>query len=273
MTTPEQNRAIAKEAYIYGFPMVDSYRIQHAYFIDEQSPEYKGGWNEIHNTARVFTPADKAVQTPNSDTPYSMLGMDLRAEPQVLSLPRVDPGRYYSVQFVDAYTQNFDYLGSRTTGNGGGTYLIAGPGWAGEKPQGIDAVIRADTQLALGVFRTQLFGPDDLDNVIRVQAGYQIQPLSAFLGQPPPPPAPVIDFVKPLNPEQQKTDPRFFEVLNFVMEFAPTLPSERQLRERFATIGIGPDGSFDADAMDSGATRRDKGRNGRRLGRGRCAQG
>ncbi|HEY6648709.1 MAG TPA: DUF1254 domain-containing protein, partial [Mycobacterium sp.] len=79
--TPEQARAIAKEAYIYGFPIVDNYRVQYSYFVNKQDPEYKGGWNEIHNTPRVYTPEDKAVQTPNSDTPYSMLGADLRAEP------------------------------------------------------------------------------------------------------------------------------------------------------------------------------------------------
>jgi hypothetical protein len=62
-------RAIAKEAYVYGFPMVDSYRIQHAYFVDTKNPEYKGPWNQIVNTPRVYTPADTAIQTPNSDTP------------------------------------------------------------------------------------------------------------------------------------------------------------------------------------------------------------
>src|SRR5438045_1049311 len=76
--TPAEARAIAKEAYIYGFPMVDSYRVQHAYFVDTRNPEYRGAWNVVHNTARVFTPEDKAVQTPNSDTPYSMAGLDLR---------------------------------------------------------------------------------------------------------------------------------------------------------------------------------------------------
>src|SRR5678810_490961 len=72
--TPEEARAIAKEAYIYGFPMVDNYRIQYAYYVDAADKEYKGGWNEVHNIARVYTPEDKAVQTPNSDTPYTMIG-------------------------------------------------------------------------------------------------------------------------------------------------------------------------------------------------------
>jgi hypothetical protein len=69
--TPDQARAIAKVAYVYGFPMVDNYRIMYSHFVNKDDPEYKGGWNEIHNTARVYTPQDTAVQTPNSDTPYS----------------------------------------------------------------------------------------------------------------------------------------------------------------------------------------------------------
>ena len=247
---PDQARAIAKEAYIYGFPMVDNYRVQYAYFVNKQDPEYKGGWNEVHSTARLFTPEDKAVQTPNSDTPYSALGADLRAEPLVLTVPPIEQDRYYSLQFVDGYTYNFGYVGSRTTGNGGGKYLLAGPGWQGEKPEGINEVIRSDTDLAFVVYRTQLFGPSDLESVKKIQAGYQVQPLSVFLNQPPPPPAPPIDFVPPLTPDQQKTSPQFFEILGFAMRFAPTLPSEQDLRARFATIGIGPDGTFDADELD-----------------------
>ena len=187
---PEQARAIAKEAYIYGFPMVDNYRVQYSYFVDKEDPEYKGGWNEIHNTARVYTPEDKAIQTPNSDTPYSAVGADLRTEPLVLTVPPIEQDRYYSLQFVDGYTYNFAYVGSRTTGNGGGKYLLAGPNWKGDKPEGVNEVIRSDTDLAFVLYRTQLFGPSDLDNVKKIQAGYQVAPLSVFLNQPPPAPAP-----------------------------------------------------------------------------------
>ena len=126
--TAEEARAIAKEAYIYGFPMVDSYRIQHAYFVDTTNPEYKAPWNQLNNIARVYTPADTAIQTPNSDTPYSMIGMDLRAEPMVLTVPEIEKDRYFSIQFIDAYTFNFDYIGSRTTGNDGGTLVGRRPG-------------------------------------------------------------------------------------------------------------------------------------------------
>jgi hypothetical protein len=247
--TPEQARAIAKEAYIYGFPIVDNYRVQYGYFVNKQDPEYKGGWNEIHNTARVYTPEDKAVQTPNSDTPYSMLGADLRAEPLVLTVPPIEQDRYYSLQFVDGYTYNFAYVGSRTTGNGGGKYLLAGLNWKGNKPEGINEVIQSDTDLALVVYRTQLFGPSDIDSVKKIQAGYQVQPLSAFLNQPAPAPAPPIDFVPPLTSDQEKTSPQFFDILNFALRFAPVLPSEKDLRDRFATIGVAPNGDFDADKL------------------------
>jgi hypothetical protein len=247
--TPEQARAIAKEAYIYGFPMVDNYRVQYAYFVNKEDPEYKGGWNEIHNTARVYTPEDKAIQTPNSDTPYSAVGADLRAEPLVLTVPPIEQDRYYSLQFVDAYTYNFAYVGSRSTGNGGGKYLLAGPNWKGDKPEGINEVIRSDTDLAFVLYRTQLFGPSDIDQVKKVQAGYRVQPLSGYLNQPPPAPAAAIDFVPPLTPDQQKTSPQFFEILSFALRFAPTLPSEKDLRARFETIGIGPEGNFEADKL------------------------
>jgi hypothetical protein len=177
----DQVREIAKQAYIYGFPMVDNYRIQYSYFVDKQDPDYKGAWNEIHNLARVATPADTAIQTPNSDTPYSFVGADLRAEPLVLTIPPVEAGRYFSVQFIDAYTYNFAYVGSRTTGNGGGKYLLTGPSWHGDKPAGITEVIQSDTEFAFVAYRTQLFSPDDLDNVKKVQDGYGVQTLSAFL--------------------------------------------------------------------------------------------
>src|SRR5687767_11063706 len=170
--SPAEARAIAKEAYIYGFPMVDNYRIQYSYFVDRQNAEFKAPWNQIRNIPRVYTPADTAIQTPNSDTPYSFVGMDLRAEPMVLTVPPIPKERYFSIQLIDAYTFNFDYIGSRATGNEGGSYVVAGPKWKGETPKGVKKVIRSETEFVFAVYRTQLFKPDDLDNVKKVQAGY-----------------------------------------------------------------------------------------------------
>ncbi len=247
--TPAEARAIAKEAYIYGFPMVDSYRIQYAYYVDRNNPEFKASWNEIRNVPRVFTSEDRAIQTPNSDTPYSFAGLDLRAEPIVLTIPPIEKSRYFSVQMVDSYTHNFAYLGSRATGNDGGRFLIAGPGWKGAKPNDVKELIRSETELVLAFYRTQLFKPDDLENVEKVQAGYQVQTLSQFLGEPAPAAAPKIEFLKPLTPEQQKTSPEFFNLLNFVLRFCPTHPSEKALMARFAKLGIGAGRTFDAGKL------------------------
>ncbi|MBB4297451.1 MULTISPECIES: DUF1254 domain-containing protein [Rhizobium] len=247
--TAAEARAIAKEAYIYGFPMVDHYRIQYAYFEDSKNPEYKAPWNTLVNTPRVYTPADTAIQTPNSDTPYSWLGADLRAEPLVLTVPHIEKERYFSIQFIDAYTFNFAYAGTRTTGNDGGSFLLAGPNWKGEKPEGVKDVIRSETEFVFAAYRTQLFNPEDLDNVKKVQAGYKVEPLSAFLGQPAPAAAPAIDFIKPLTPDEEKTSLEFFNILNFTLQFCPTDPSETELMARFAKIGIGAGKTFDASAL------------------------
>lgn len=243
--TPQEMRAIAKEAYVYGFPMVDMYRIENAYAVNKDSGQYLGDWNQIHSIARVFTPADTTVQTPNSDTPYSFLATDLRTEPLVLTVPPTEANRYFSLQFIDSYTYVYDLIGSRTTGSGGGTYLLAGPGWEGEQPAGVDKVIRTDTDFGLVLYRTQLFNPADLDNVKKIQAEYTVQPLSAFQQTPAPAPAPPVDFIAPLTPDEEKTSLDFFKVLSFTLKYAPVKPEEKELRDRFAKIGIGPDGDFD----------------------------
>src|SRR5438477_1667721 len=247
--SPAEARAIAKEAYIYGFPIVDNYRIQHAYWMDKTNPEYKGPFNQIWNATQPFSPADKAIQTPNSDTLYSFIGADLRSEPLVLTVPAMEKERYFSVQLIDYYTFNFDYIGTRTSGNGGGSFLLAGPGWKGATPKGVKKVFRCETELAFPTYRTQLFDPADIENVKKVQAGYKVQPLSAFLGQPAAKAAPAIDFIKPLTPEEEKTSPEFFNILNFVLQFCPTVPSEKALMARFAKIGVGAGKTFDASKL------------------------
>ena len=219
--TPKEAQAIAAEAYVYGFPLVDNYRVMSSYFVDRKSPEYKGPPNHIYNTARVYTPADKAIQTPNSDTPYSFAWLDLRTEPVVLTLPPIEKDRYYSVQLVDLYTFNFAYLGTRATGNNGGKFLIAGPDWNGTAPAGIDKVIRAETQFVFALYRTQLFNPADIGNVEKIQAGYGLEMLSAFAKTEPPPPAPDIEFIKALTPAEERNTLDFFNILNFVLQYCP----------------------------------------------------
>ena len=238
----EEVKAIAEEGFIYGLPIVMNYGVMYEYIVDRNSGQWKAPFNEIYNEARVFTPKDTAIPTPNSDTPYSLLWMDLRAEPMVLSVPAVPKPRYYSVMLVDGNCFNYGYIGSRATGTEPGDYLVVGPGWKGEKPAGIKQVFQASTQYSLAVYRTQLFNPGDLDNVKKIQAGYKAQPLSAYLKQPAPPSAPAVSFPK-FDKELVKTT--FFEYLDFALQFAPPGPEEAAIRARLARIGIGPGKTFD----------------------------
>ena len=247
--TPTEARTIAKDAYIYGFPLVDNYRIQYSYFEDRRNPEFKAPWNQIYNNERVYTPDDKAVQTPNSDTPYSYIGADLRAEPLVITVPPIEESRYFSLQFIDQYTFNIAYVGSRATGNDGGSFLLAGLRWKGAIPDGITSVIQSETDFVFVLFRTQLLNPADIENVKEIQAGYEAQTLSQFLGTPAPAAAPAIAFVKPLSPAEQRTSLEFFRLLNFVLQFCPVHPSETELMARFASLGIGAGKTFDAQEL------------------------
>ncbi|MFN8554402.1 MAG: DUF1254 domain-containing protein [Candidatus Obscuribacterales bacterium] len=236
------HKDIYQEAYVYGFPMLMNYGIMHAYFVDRKSGQFKAPFNTIYNEARVFTPKDTAVVTPNSDTPYSFVGMDLRAEPLVLSVPKVEKGRYYVIQLIDMYTFNYGYIGSRSTGNEGGHYMVAGPNWKGKTPPGIKQVFHCETQFGLAGYRTQLMGPDDMPNVVKVQSGYKVQTLSQYLKQPPPKAVPAVDF-PPFTKEDMKTP--FPKFLNFVLQFCPPVKEETALRARFASVGIEAGKPFD----------------------------
>ena len=242
---PTMVRSIAKDAYIYGVPMVAQYAVIHAFSIDKGNPQYKGPFNSILNIARVFTPEDTAFVTPNSDTPYSFAILDLRAEPQVITIPKMDNNRYFVFQLMDLYTFNFAYIGSRTTRNDGGTYLIAGPGWNGEVPANISKVFRAETQFVSVVGRTQLFNPEDLPNVKNIQAAYKVQPLHEFLKTPAPPSPPPLNWPQPITRAEQ-TSPAFFDQMAYLLQFClPPHPSEVDLRKQFEGIGILPGKPFD----------------------------
>jgi hypothetical protein len=215
----KEAQQIAKEAYIYGVPMVTVYSTLYEFSVDKGNPQYKGPFNSILNVARVFTPDDTAFVTPNSDTP------------------------------LDLYTFNFDYVGSRRTGNDGGDFLIAGPGWKGPTPKGIKKVIRSETQLVNVVGRTQLFNPGDLDNVKKIQAGYKLQPLSQYLGKSAPPPAPEVQWIKPMVPAEQSKSLEFFNQLAFLLQLTSVNPAETALRKRFDSIGIVPGKPFDTASL------------------------
>jgi hypothetical protein len=247
MINASDARAIAKEAYVYGFPMAANYRTMDTQAIDTTSKDYRGNFNTVYSSKSVATPEDKFVVTPNSDTPYSYLWMDLRAEPLVVTMPKIEPNRYYTAQLIDLYTFNFAYLGTRAYGSDGGRFLIAGPGWNGETPKDVKAVIRCETQFAYALFRTQLFNAADLPAVNKIQDSYHAEPLSKFLRQPAPAGAAAVNWPKPADITVQSAD--IFPVVNFLLQFCPSNPAEKDLLARFAKLDIGPGKNFNLSSF------------------------
>ena len=234
--------AIAEAGFIYGLPIVMSYAAMYEHAVDRQSKTFKAPFNRIRNEGRAFTYRDVDVNLPNNDTPYSVAWMDLRAEPIVLSVPEVDSNRYYSIMLRDGNFYSYGYIGSRATRNVAGDYMVAGPDWNGETPSDIKDVFRSSTQFSIALYRTQLFNPDDIENVRKVQAGYRLEPLSRKRQQSPPSPARTINFQRI---KRERLRRNFFQHLAFAMQFAPTQFIESDAHANLAKLGVGPGKTFD----------------------------
>jgi len=240
MLTPTNITNLVAEAFLYGLPIVMNYGIMYQFAVDTNSAQYKAPFNHMARSNATLTYRDTAVVTPNADTPYSVLWMDLRAEPLVLSVPDIDHSRYYAVQLVDLNTYNYGYIGSRTTGNGAGKYLVAGPRWRDVVPPGINGSFYSATFFSLALYRTQLFNSSDIDNVIAVENGYTFQTLSAYLGQPPEnthPLPPFMPFSGSFNVSY------FFDLLDFALKYMPRPEWQRyelDMRARLVDIGARP---------------------------------
>jgi hypothetical protein len=229
--------AIAREAMVFAYPMLFNYRTIWEQTQDHPGASFIGGFNRYRHYTRSYTAADTDIVTPNNDSPYSWAWFDVRREPVVLRVPKVGTDRYYVVQMFDLFTFNFAYVGVRATGFEAGDYLIAGPRWEGEIPDGIVDVLRPETQLAGTLTRTALFGSEDMPNVRAIQHGYGIQPLSEYAGLRPPPPVPAPVF--PVWDEQRALSSGFVGYLNFLLAFVEPHPSERDLYTRLTGIGVG----------------------------------
>ena len=234
--------AMAEAGFIYGLPIVTSYAVMYEQAVNRHSGHFKATFNQIKNEDRIFSSNDANVVLPNNDTPYSFVWMDLRADPIVFSVPAINAKRYYSITLRDGKFYNYGYIGSRATGSGAGSYLVAGPDWNGEAPSGIKKVFRSSTQFSLAFFRTQLIDPDDIENVRNVQAGYKLEPLSNYTQQVPPKPAQPIDFPTIRKSLLRKN---FFQHLAFALQFAPAQFIEADAVASLANLGVGPGKTFD----------------------------
>jgi len=245
-TTASTSKTIASDAWIYGYAMLYNYRTMFQQAVDPSFPGYIGGFGRFRHYSRGFTPADADIVTPSNDTPYSWAWLDLRAEPWVLSVPAID--RYYVLQWFDLYTHNFAYVGSRATGSGAGNYLFAGPNWKGDVPKAITKVLRSETDFIGTLTRTSWTGPEEKEALQATQAQYRLTPLSEFAGTKAPPPAPGLAF--PAWDEARANSADFISYLNFLLQFCPMPDAEKDLRARFAKIGIGAGRVFDPATLD-----------------------
>jgi hypothetical protein len=247
--SPQQAKALAKEAYIYGYPMLMGYRSLYYTVIDQKSPGYRSGLNEITHDRRPADDTRKDVVSMNADTPYSMFALDLRSEPMVVSVPAIKD-RYYVFQFIDLFTHNFAYIGTRATGTDAGDYLFVGPDYKGEIPVGkFKKVFHVESQIATGIGRTQLFGSKDLPNVIKIQDKYKLTSLSRFLGTPPAAKAPEIKWTA-LNPKDFE-DVNFIKYLNLYLNLVkPFNKEDAGDIARFEKIGIKPGADFESSQLN-----------------------
>ncbi|MGJ7517614.1 DUF1254 domain-containing protein [Pseudomonas baetica] len=240
-------RAIAQEAWMYAYPMLMHYQTLEKQVLHPAAPEYVGGFNRFRHYSQLYTPSNREIVTPNNDTPYSWAWLDLRSEPQILSVPAVDDDRYYVHQLVDQYTHNFAYVGVLSTGREAGDYLIAGPDWQGPVPAGIKAVLRSETEIVMILGRTGLKDVDDLAAVRALQQQYRLRALHEYVGGPAPVAAPAIAW--PAWDSKTGLGLDFIAVLNQILTLCPTPPSEQAMRARFARIGIVPGQGVDEAAM------------------------
>ena len=255
--TPTEASAIAEEAYIYAFPMMESYRTMYLQAVDRTAPGYGAPFNQFAHKNELLGPEFKDIVRPNNDTMYSFAWLDLRAQPVVITVPEIKD-RYYSVQLVDMFTHNFGYIGTRATGTEAGSYVIAGPQWEGTKPGDAKGVFRSESNFVYCIIRTEVDGPDDAAAVVELQKQYRVTTMNVFLGRSRVPVAAGITF--PAYDLRKAKSAEFIDLLNFLLTQVVIVPAEQELMSRFAEIGIRP-GALSAslalppellDAIDSG---------------------
>ena len=233
------------QAYVYGFPLVYLTELRHKWATDKASHPYTMP-NHLYHFRTVADDTYKDGGSPNTDTLYSWGFMDLSKEPVVISHPDMGD-RYFAFEMADMYSDNFGYIGKRTTGSQAGAFLVAGPNWHGVKPDDVKDVIASPTPSALVFGRTFVSGPDDTAAGTALQDQFRVVPLSQWGRK---------DAVLPDNhdvpvPFDRATDPLAdFRTINQAMDENPPREREKIMLEQFAQIGIGQGQSAAFDNLD-----------------------
>jgi hypothetical protein len=240
-------KSIAKEAYTFAYPLVMYYRTMYMQAIDSSSTSFSGGFGKWLHLGSS-TPQDTDIVSPNNDTPYSYAWVDLRAEPWVLTMPKIDSTRFYTSQWDDLWGFVLDNAGSVEDGNDGVSVLLASPTWQGDLPDGVKRVVRGDSEFLGSLTRTQLIDAADMKNVKKIQSEYELESLSSFLGKPAPAPAPEMKWL-PWHEGLETTD-KFWTYANFVMGLTTPNPQDKPVLDKISRIGIVAGESWDASSFD-----------------------
>ena len=233
---------IAEEGFIYGLPLVMYYAVMQEFAVDKNSGQFKAPFNEIYSMHHVATPEDTAVITPNSDTPYSFLWLDVRAEPMVVSVPAVEKDRYYAVQLDRR--QHLQFRLYRHPRHRVRARRLSGrrPRLEGRNARRDQAGIPVDDAFPARAYPHTALQPrrhaERRENPGRIQGAAAF----AFLKQPPPPAAPTIDFL-PATTAGIKDN--FFQYLDAALQFVPETARDKAIRAKLARIGVGPGKTFD----------------------------
>ncbi|MDB5968030.1 MAG: hypothetical protein JWQ90_480 [Hydrocarboniphaga sp.] len=247
-------RQIAEQAYVYAYSPVMAYGLTYTQIVTAPEAERQpvNTWKHFRTLA---TPDfNNYIPWVNTDTVYSSSWLDLRAEPVVLVTPEFPKHRFQNIQINDVYGHNIVNRGTRTHGNGSRRYLIAGPGWSGPTPAGIDEVIVGESWLLKMFARILVEGADEnWTELHALQDRFELHTLSAWLKQNPPPPVAAIDWVVPDGNARlfEARTPNFICYLNFVLGMCRIHESEIALMQRFSKIGIDPGLDFDASKLDT----------------------
>lgn len=225
MTESDDSAALAAGAYIYGFPIVFNLDQVRRFITTGVGSNPAAPFNSFSHARNLAGPADTFV-TINNDTIYSMAQIDLSVGPVRLQVPDT-AGRYYVLQFVDAWTNNFAYVGHRATGTAAGSFLLVPPGWTGD-PAG-DPVIEFPTLVASIVGRWACSGPDDLPVVRALQDATTLTALD-----PTAIPAGLPTAAADNLPEAVA----FYEKLRLYSQAYPPAQRDQPLQATFAPIGL-----------------------------------
>jgi hypothetical protein len=241
--TPEQARAAAKDAYVFAYPLVLNYRTMYMQAI--KGDGQMGKWLHLGTSS----PADTDIVTPNNDSPYSYAWVDLRAEPWVMTMPKIERERFYTAQWDDYWGYVLDNPGSVIDGNGGVSVMFASPSWKGETPKGVARVVRGESDLLGTLTRTQLIGGEkDLPRVKEIQKSYKLEPLSAFLGKPAPAAAPRVEW--PQWKEGDETKEAYWKYVALMLPFVTPNPADEAAYEKLAALGLKSGQPWDASRID-----------------------